>query len=354
MNDPLEKFVTEVLQDDEVLKGIRSRLADGLYTEEQALEAANKYVEDHPEVLLSITERAVQQLALVEEGIELPPDGPLSLFKPSSKGLPRLNPLLEAALGERLQFDGDIPELRTGPLPQGAMPAVPIKTTARDPVALGVMLDNASKRVLKEVKQSDKKLRAEIEAIAGEGLDRAIAHADIIKTADEGGDLEVRGSAETDAPSYRRGQLPEPVRTRRPSGSSLSMMSPQEKREKAYKFFSTTQGRRSVVPVIREIIAVMLRSENWSVTEREFDPHVHVVPTAHHEWSVGLAGAGSTQAAFSVIDVAARVLGRSLLSQLVEKPHRELILEVNPINTVDVRAVGWAARVIQDDPAILQ
>lgn len=36
------------------------------------------------------------------------------------------NPLWQAELAERLQYDGDVPEARIGPLPPGQMPAIPV------------------------------------------------------------------------------------------------------------------------------------------------------------------------------------------------------------------------------------
>ena len=62
-----------------------------------------------------------------------------------------LHPLLMGMIVELLQYDGDIPELRTGALPAGGSPAVPVKTVARNPVVIGAMLRTASDEVTLEL-----------------------------------------------------------------------------------------------------------------------------------------------------------------------------------------------------------
>ena len=346
-DDPLKNFAEGWFPDDPELQAIQYKLKVKEITGDQAFDLMEQYIQEREDASVSsgvqteIPQRASQELAVPEGEEILPPDGPLCMFKPSSMELPRLNPLVEGALIERVQFDGDIPELRTGPLPRKTLPAVSVKTTARDPVAMGVMLDTAAKRVGGEVRKQDKQLKADI-------VEKMLSHTEIIKKTDDGGELALQGSAETDAPAYKRGQLPDLVRTRRPSGSALANLTPEERKGKAFKFFSTTQGRRSAVLTIRELVAVALRSEDWEVEERDFDPRaLRETPLAHHEWSVSLSGAGATQATFSVIDVAARALAKSLVKQLAElEPLKRVILEVSPVNTTDVRAVGWAARVL--------
>ncbi|MFA6235210.1 MAG: hypothetical protein WC824_13630, partial [Bacteroidota bacterium] len=77
-------------------------------------------------------------------------------------GIPRLNPLYEAQLVERAQFDGDIPELRTGPLPEDVLPAVSVETEAHSPVAIGEMLRIAALDVQEDVLSHQRKLGSSI------------------------------------------------------------------------------------------------------------------------------------------------------------------------------------------------
>lgn len=353
MDETLKPELTEFLQ--KTLKKLQehpylartlAQVKSGEISEEQALHRMNDYVIEHPEIATDMMPPEVE-LAIPDAKDYLPATNE-SLFTPSTGGLPRLNPLIEGALIERVQFDDDIPELRTRSLPEGVKPAVPVRTTARDPVAIGKMLGNASDRIEKQIKKHEK---ARKEALLADPtlIEDVIHHAALVKLSDEEAmEVALHGSVETDLPAYQRGQVPEPVRTRRPSGSALATMTPQERKEKAFKFFSTTQGRRSAIPVIRELIATSLRGEGLTVEERDYDPKAdRQIPIAFHEWSVVLGGAGSTQATFSVIDVAANVLAKVLIKQMEEHPEvQNVILELVPVNEVDVRTVGWAARII--------
>lgn len=333
------------IQEHPYLARTLEQLKAGEISEEQAMFRMNQYMIEHPEVVSVLMPPNMDVLIHPDSQASIPNS---ALFTPSTGGLPRLNPLVEGALIERVQFDDDIPELRTQHLPEGVKPAVPVKTTARDPVAIGKMLGNASDRIEKQIKKHEKTRK---EALLADPtlIEDVIHHAALIKMSDEEAmEVALHGSVETDLPAYQRGQVPEPVRTRRPSGSALATMTPQERKEKAFKFFSTTQGRRSAIPVIRELIATSLRGEGLTVEEREYDPKAdRQTPIAFHEWSVVLGGAGSTQATFSVIDVSANVLAKVLIKQMKEHPEiRNVILELVPVNEVDVRTVGWAARII--------
>ena len=54
----------------------------------------------------------------------------------------------------------------------------------------------------------------------------------------------------------------------------------------------------------------------------------------------------STQSNFSFIETAATSLAQKILKQLDEVSVEDPVLEVFPINTVDIRQVGWGARVV--------
>ena len=82
------------------------------------------------------------------------------LFYTNDQGTERLNPKYESYLAERLQFDGDAPELRTGALPKGQKPAVPIETSSRNPVLLGKELEEASEKIFDQFRTIGEKSTA--------------------------------------------------------------------------------------------------------------------------------------------------------------------------------------------------
>jgi len=266
--------------------------------------------------------------APTREGDLVPVDGPAPPAVMQGKtGLPRMNPLLEGAIKERLQYDGDVPEARKGPLPEGATPAVPVDTDVRNPVALGVMLEEASFDVQKEIDQKGTLALQEAED------QRALA---VIS-----GDLVERP---TGCRGYEAGMPPSLRKVKEPTGSALAAMTPEERKQSAWKALSTTQGRRSALKAVEEIIRVGLESEGFPMGTRG-PKRVGEVPV-HALWTMDLSGPNSTQSNFSFIDTAARALLIQLVRGLRETPVPDPVLEVTPVNMVDVRKVGWAARVV--------
>lgn len=290
------------------------------------------------------------------------------LVRLKPNGLPQLNPFFEAYLIERGQFDGDMPELRVGPLAEGVAPSVSVDTKARNPALIGKMMDTASKKVRKEIDEHEAERRKLIQGVSDadeagqerrpaleainatdEDLSLVKKHATTIAKAAEGvpvGAL-IHGSPETDHPSYRRREVPKPVKVSRVRGSTLAKMTDKEKRENAWKFLSTTQGRRTAVITVRELIAEDLGKKGIEVTERDYDKK-RASPDilAHHEWMVQLSGPGSTQASFSLIDMAAKALSVHLAKDLPKDYPSGMILEVNTVDKLADRKVGWAARLL--------
>lgn len=295
---------------------------------------------DLEETLLRVSHDAFRPLR--EDTEEINP-----LLFEKDRGLPQLNPLMQGAIAERLQFDEDAPELRTGPMVEGTKPAVSVNTRARSPVAIGRMLQDASNRLASEVEAHEANRRKEIEGLAtGDVTALTLKNVQWLQTVDGDPDFGAmaHGSAETDHPMYRRGSVPAPMTVEQPSGSVLAALTPQERRESAWKFLSTTQGRRTSLGVIRELVATHLRGSLPSLEEQEYVAEREVEVLAHHEWTVSIAGPNSNQPAFNVIETASRALAKGLsLSDM-----SPVKLEVVPVNTVDVRSVGWAARLVKN------
>lgn len=360
-NEQLLKAVSALLgemsKETPELVAIMDKAKAGEIDEVQAMTEMVNAMKTNPDLERKIMAAATQTLApLRGQDAALPDPGTLPelLFRPPAGGLPRLNPLYEAALIERIQFDGDIPELRTGPLPPGTKAAVPVQTTARSTSALGMMLKKASEEVTAVVEAHQTGRAKMIEGIVtGDpmALEVIKKHGELIVQSEDTVDIETmnRGSKDTDLGVYRRQEVPKPVKVVAPTGTELAQMSPEEQRQEAWRFLSTTQGRRTAIDGIRQIVAERLGAK-WKVTERAFDPKAPKAdPHAFAEWKVNLSGAGSTQGAFSFIDTASRVLASTLDKELTAKntpSGTALVLEVISIDTVDVRAVGWAARAI--------
>jgi len=272
----------------------------------------------------------------------------------SEHGMPRLNPLVEGALLERLQFDQDAPELRSGPAPKKGLPAVPVATQARNPVALGRMLKSAAKGTrtkLDKLSKAQRKLAADVSEGKPDALAIIKRHGELAALQDPHlhADVILYGSQETDLPGYRRGELPAAVKVKAPSGSQLAKMSPKDQQENAWMFLSTSQGRRTAVPVIRGVVAGQLRKHGLTVTERDFDPSTKIAPVAVHEWCMQLSGKNSVQPAFSLVDLSARALAAGLLRELPQsKPMGRMFLEILPLDQFKDHQVGWAARLLAE------
>lgn len=269
-------------------------------------------------------------------GPDDPPDVAGAFY--TGTGLPQMNPLFEAALIERAQFDGDIPEFRTGPLPQNVLPSPSVETKSQNPVAIGLMLTQASKQVRDDYKAHEKKRLGPLSKDSKEEPSEALVQSDM-------GAL-VQGSQATDLPSYRRGEVPAPLTIQTPTGSALASLSEGERQELAWKFVSSTQGRRTALPAICEGILKHLPSDlDLEVGVGAPNPQAEVL--SYKDWTLVLSGPKTSSTTFNLIGTASICLAKGLMSNLkVKAPHKKLRLEVHTINTVADRKVGWGARFV--------
>lgn len=355
----LQQFVEVIRKEFPEVQSVMDSAKRGELDESAAMTEILRMTQSNPQMAAKLMESAasVFQPTRAESGIAQVPRGELAEVGDtafwSGVGLPRLNPLMEAALAERAQFDGDIPELRTGPLLPGVVPAVPVKTFAKSPEAIGQMLSEAAQKVREAQDAADAKRAAMLERVAEKkalaGISESAGALAVMAQGEDAIDflVQAHGSASTDPDIYRRGELPKPLEVARPTGGALIRMTPAERREKAWRFLSTSQGRRTAVETLRCVVRDALAVEGLSVELREYDPRAKIVPKAFHEWKVNLSGRGSMQPAFNVIDTAGRALAKALGDQIKRNEGTAtggLYLEVVPVDTVDVRAVGWAAR----------
>lgn len=350
---------------------IMDRAKEGEIDLQQALTEMFSFIKENPELEQKILGMQTTLTAAGDIGADLSSDPRAEwLVQLKEDGLPQLNPLFEAHLIERSQFDSDMPELRTGPLAEGVEPAVSVDTKAKSPALLGKMLETASKKTGKKIEKHERERRELIQEVAeadengvgrrpmleainaNEGdLSLVKKHGATIAQAADGMPVAalLHGSPETDHPDYKRREIPKPMKVSRVRGSTLLKMTEEEKRKNAWKFLSTSAGRRTAVGIIRELIAVHLEEKGFDVIERDYDKKLkNVTILSHHEWTVQLGGPRSTQSSFSLIDMAAKALAINLVRNLPPDSHFPMILEVDTVDTLADREVGWAARLLPE------
>jgi len=421
---------------DAVLEGLRDKLFKmspemgdildqakrGEITVEEAMERLTAHAMLNPDILEQLTVES--QKAFVEGGVadpldpeqqaamtdlvqrsEAPPPEAEIFEDRSAEGkLARLNPLFEAALMERLQFDGDVPELRTGPLAPGVKPAVVVETDATNPIAIGRMLDTASSELREEQDALDRQYEALLEkesptleaghnkslalqrlndpqgephillphwrktheleqkdgppmieytrqdgVIVGgcyspeEWTSMLVSH-DATNTLEEAQvPMVYQELPLVPAPKgYEPGSVPAPRKVTTPTGGELLSLTLEEKQEAQWGFISTTQGRRTAAPVLWKKVRDRLIEAYGLVISSENDLRGNGDPEAHHAWTMAISGPRSSSTNFSAVDLAISSLVAGLKRELGDTlPSEELLLVIKPINTVHDRRVGW-------------
>lgn len=256
--------------------------------------------------------------------------------------LPRLNPFYEAALIERIQFDGDAPELRSGPMPEGAIPAVPVDTDARSLVAVGRMLKQASEEVAAEVTMLEDSAVAEKAKLLVDG-DAENTTIDVIRD----GGMMLSTWDVPDPEGYERGQVPALRAIEKPTGAALAALTRQERSEAVWGALSTTQGRRTALGAVRELVAYSLRNDGFEFRVSADKPRPVEGRVLYADWTMSVQG-NEVQPEFNYVHMAAAVIARKLSDLFEQVPDDEMtnaVLEVFTIDAVDVRRVGWAARI---------
>ena len=347
----LERILAQLTEAAPEVREVMDKAREEGLSEPAAMQRLMLLLKDRPDLVQKITE-----LAASEMNVPVPnATGPLAvagggpLFD-SGVGLPSMNPLYEAGLIARSQFDGDMPELRTGPLHLEVKPSLSVDTDARSPVAVGRMMEKAQETVGEEIRSKEVKRRQQI-ADASEDRRTALIlkGAGGLEKLEHDTAVQLHGSAETDHPAYRRGQVPAPVAVTTPSGSALAALTPMERKQAAWRFLSTTHGRRSAVRAIRITVAEGLRLKGYTIEEQEYDPKARSPREilAHHEWNITLGGSKASQESLSFIDLAAQVILKKLDEQLGKTlMGRDMVLEVIPSHGADFHRVGWAGRLV--------
>lgn len=246
-----------------------------------------------------------------------------------------LHPLLMGMIVELIQFDGDVPELRTGRLPEGGAPAVPVRTTSRDPVVIGAMLRTASEEVAGELAEAqtehDAKVAKMIDAIGGSGAEVT----GLVRQETERG---------VGVPGYVPGRRAEMRDVEAPARHELARLSYQDRQALAHKTLTSTQGRRSAAPVIEKMLLDLLHADGYTGVRSGEGETVFV----EANWSMTIdGGRRERNPRFNFIDVAARSIGAKLKRDIAGRASRftRLFLRVAPVNEVAERRVGWRATI---------
>ena len=321
LDTALADLTARLSEDMPEVGAILARSRAGEISELEALDALTRLVAERPALAQALQAHAMAAFAPLRE------DTGGVLFH-SGVGLVKMNPLVEAALVERLQFDGDAPELRTGPLPEGVVPAVSVTSTARDPAVLGSLLKRASLDLEEEIRAHEKARLLSVDMA-------------LVPLADGALEAIAQGSAETDHPAYRRGEVPAPLAVEAPDATCLASMTVSQRQEAAWLLISTTVGRRTIRDGLFPMVQGLLADKGYPTNIGK-----GTLPLAVQEWDVNLSHLGSVQAHFAIMDVAAAALAKGLTHQLKTKgTPGNLYLAVAAINTVSDRVDGWRATV---------
>ena len=335
----------------------------GELDEVQVMMKLTALIRENPQIESKLMALAQTEMAPLRG--DVPQGLPKASYTNPTSGIPSLNPLYEAALIERAQYDGDMPELRTGSLPEGVKAAVPVLTDSRNPIAIGQMLAKASEEVTQAIAEHEKQRLIGL----NEQFENAISAlpAPLVVINEDGGVTEnltlitqqkemikqkqaeqlIDGSAETDLEIYKRGQAPAPVKVDAPSGSDLLQMSGQDSQKYFWGFISTTQGRKSVIHLIQQDVKTALEKLGWEITVREETTAKDTF--ADYNWVLNISGPVATRSSFSILDTASMVLIKGLTKRLETMPKVPLDLEVRSIGDLTNREVGWSAKLFTQE-----
>jgi hypothetical protein len=249
---------------------------------------------------------------------------------PERPDLKMLHPLFTAAIIEALQFDGDIPELRHGELPEGGFAAVPVHSEARDPVTLGAMLEIASERTTTALRKAREKKDEKIAKIVS-GLG---ATEELVALSQQ--ELE-RGVSVS---GYQPGSPAKVQTVESPNQITLAKLSPEAKQALSYKALTSSQGRKSATPVITDVIQRRVSQEGVTVIMGAVDPK----SATKFEWSMSIDHSRHEQnPKFNFIDTAANALSAKIIQHIRNNQLKGVHLWVTPISEVSKRRVGWEA-----------
>jgi hypothetical protein len=255
-----------------------------------------------------------------------PESSAANLIKETSTGVKQLNPLYEGAIAERAFLDGDVPELRSGPLPEGATPAVPVVTETTNPVAVGMMLERASRQVDQNIKHAIETYSENCRGLLSEASEDPTALARVLQTLP---------APPTGVQGYEAGSLPVPLTVQPPTPLEVATAPLDVQQKYAFVAISTTQGRRSIATPLRGRFRKHLESLGLRVSEGEVS-----APILEEVWKMQVLSAAEISPEFDFSEAAFRYLSQMVPSGL----SGDITLEVLPYNGISDRVFGWVLK----------
>ena len=225
----------------------------------------------------------------------------------------QINPLFEAKIVERLSQDGDIPELRVGPLPEGCKPAVPVLTYSADPIVIGLQLEKASEFVSNALEEQTQKY---------------------IKSCEENQFL-VPPSKPIDLQGiYEVGKTPLLLNVDAITPKEVNALTAQQKRSLAHKCIGTTQGRRSCIPPIEALLRKRFSDEKISIAVSNYQ-NSHTCT-----WQIETWGPEDMSENFNPITQAAESFYKEF-KEVSTEDVKSAYIYIRPINGYSDRIFGW-------------
>lgn len=182
-------------------------------------------------------------------------EDPSNLLQQQENRMPQLNPLLQAALGERLQFDKDIPELRTQFLPPDKVtPAIPVRTTSLDLTQITLELEKASNKTKLIMEKRFKELEQKVE------------NGSLPVKIEETTDLVKFYSDYVEPSVYKTGHLAKLV-----SPQKVSLLEEKVTPSALDNSIFSSQGRKSACYSLTHHLKEFFKEKNFSVVEKKLD-----------------------------------------------------------------------------------
>lgn len=261
--------------------------------------------------------------------IAIPTENAVPIVMEGENGLPMLNPLVEAAIAELASIDGDVPSMRTGPLPENATPALPVETTAANPVMIGMMLEEAAKQIHKAIQLAVTEREKTIKLLEAEAQETGL----VVRPEDLPAPI-------TGVEHYRAGAVPAPLVVPQPTTKDLTALTPTQRREAAHRALATTQGRTSLAPVIEQML--VRRLEGMGITASVGE----VVDGLSVAWAMHTYADDEIHEDFSPVEAAVGSLAVKIKGHRLNGP---ILLAVSPFNGTSDRHFGWVTQFCLED-----